>query len=97
MSDAGGSIAHMGTVASLTDLARLCVDLGAADTGELSQDEVSLIPESQSPLTADALRRLRQTITRGGDPPETLTAGSSPLLIAARWGRHTPRHPSSPR
>ncbi|GLC05150.1 Eco57I restriction-modification methylase domain-containing protein [Mycobacteroides abscessus] len=68
MSDAGGSIAHMGTVASLTDLARLCVDLGAADTGELSQDEVSLIPESQSPLTADALRRLRQTITRGGDP-----------------------------
>lgn len=58
----------MGTVASLADLARLCVDLGAEDAGNLSQDEVSLIPKRPSPLGSDALRRLRQTIVRGGDP-----------------------------
>ncbi|PVB01690.1 Eco57I restriction-modification methylase domain-containing protein [Mycobacteroides abscessus] len=59
----------METVTTLRALARLCADLGAEDSGGLSTDEVRLVTEEgAAPLSDDALRRLRQTITRGGDP-----------------------------
>ncbi|WP_193601496.1 Eco57I restriction-modification methylase domain-containing protein [Mycobacteroides abscessus] len=58
----------MGKVTALGDLARICADLGAETVGGLSVREVGLIPGGKSPLNADALRRLRQSISRGGDP-----------------------------
>lgn len=68
MSVAGETITRMGSVTTLGDLARLCADLGADTAGTLTTDESALIPAGKSPLSADAVRRLRQTITRGGDP-----------------------------
>lgn len=65
---AGETISCMGDVTTLGDLARVCADLGAETAGGLSAGEVGLIPAGKSPLTADVLRRLRQNISRGGDP-----------------------------
>lgn len=68
MSEAGEIITNMGAVRSLNDLALVCRDLGAETVGELSNDEAALVTKGKSPLSADALRRLRRTIARGGDP-----------------------------
>ncbi|MFV8308803.1 Eco57I restriction-modification methylase domain-containing protein [Mycobacteroides chelonae] len=64
----GETIARMGSVVTLSDLARLAAELGANTAGELSDAERALIPDADLPLTAETLRRLRQTIERGGDP-----------------------------
>ncbi|WP_085950760.1 Eco57I restriction-modification methylase domain-containing protein [Gordonia sihwensis] len=58
----------MSRITTLHDLARLAADLGACTVGTLSDAERALIPDTELPLTKDALRRLRKTIERGGDP-----------------------------
>lgn len=68
VSVAGEMLPHVGSVASLGDLARLCLDLGADTVGELTPAETALIPDTTSPLSGTVLARLRKTIHRGGDP-----------------------------
>ncbi|MBP2450122.1 Eco57I restriction-modification methylase domain-containing protein [Mycolicibacterium lutetiense] len=64
----GETIPGMGGVNSLSDLARLCVDLGADTVGELSSDEKALVSAAESPLVSAAVARARAAIKRGADP-----------------------------
>ncbi|WP_338100670.1 Eco57I restriction-modification methylase domain-containing protein [Mycobacterium paragordonae] len=67
LSVTGRTIHFVDGIDSIRDLARVCIDLGAGDVGELSLAEEALVPPLPS-LDAKALSRVRRAIERGRDP-----------------------------